>query len=148
MSDRSSGKTAATPSGEVLASTEGEPGPVPGEKDRLAGLIRTIEGEIVPRLLLSLSGSLTTAGDGREFDAVGEIAQHLLASEDIAAADMVRIIHGQGMVREPNFLGLLAPAARRLGELWERDECSFDQLLLGLTRLESVIREVNGRAAG
>src|SRR5271165_1211810 len=113
--------------------------------DHRARLIRTIEGEIVPRLLVSLSGSLTTAGDGRDLDAAGQLAQLLLVGENIEAADVARIIHQPGMSLERICLRLIAPAARRLSELWERDECDFNQLMQGLSRLESVIREVSGR---
>jgi hypothetical protein len=117
------------------------------DKDRLARLIRTIEGEIVPRLLVSLSGSLMTAGDGPDHGAVMELARLVLVSEPIATADIVQTFRRHGLPADRICLGLIAPTARRLGELWERDECNFDQLLLGLSRLESVIREVTPTAA-
>jgi hypothetical protein len=115
---------------------------VAGESDRLARLIRTVEGEIVPRLLVSLSGSLAAAAEVPSRDAVCELTRLLLVSEESRAADLVRIVHEQGMSRNRICLGLIAPAARRLGELWERNECNFNQLMLGLSRLESVLREV------
>jgi methanogenic corrinoid protein MtbC1 len=39
-------------------------------------------------------------------------------------------------------LDLLAPAARRLGELWVADECDFTQVTLGLWRLQQVQHDV------
>jgi hypothetical protein len=142
MSDRSSGKTAAMQSIEAPEPAADERSAVPAESDRLARLIRTVEGEIVPRLLVSLSGSLNAAAEVPSRDAVCELARLLLVSEDSGAADLIRIIHEQGMSRERICLGLIAPAARRLGELWERKECNFDQLMLGLSRLESVLGTV------
>jgi hypothetical protein len=43
-------------------------------------------------------------------------------------------------------LGLMVPAARRLGELWEREECGFEELIAGLSRIESLLREVAARS--
>jgi len=110
-------------------------------KDRFARLIRTIEGEIVPRLLVSVADSLTTAGEGPDLHAVAELARLLLLREDIGATDIIRSIPQRGP-HDWGCLELIAPAARRLRELWEQDECDLDQLLVGLSRLESVIREV------
>jgi hypothetical protein len=115
--------------------------------DRRARLIRTIEGEIVPRLLVSLSGSLTAAGEAPDPKIVSELARLLLKRSRIDAAEIVRVLSPQGICLDQKSLGLIAPAARRLGELWERDECDFDQLIVGLGFLESVIREMSGGAA-
>lgn len=43
-------------------------------------------------------------------------------------------------------LDLLAPAARKLGEMWERDECDFLDVTMGLWRLQEVMREVAARS--
>jgi hypothetical protein len=40
----------------------------------------------------------------------------------------------------------MVPAARRLGELWEREECGFEELIAGLSRIESLLREVAARS--
>lgn len=148
MSDRSSGKTAATQSNAALSLAEGESGSAPEGGDRMARLIRTIEGEIVPRLLVSFSGSLTTAGDGPDLQAIDELARLLLVHEDVRAADILRRIYPAFKPSARTCLGLIAPTARRLGELWERDECDVDQLLVGLSRLESVILELHEGASG
>jgi methanogenic corrinoid protein MtbC1 len=37
------------------------------------------------------------------------------------------------------YLHLLAPAARRLGELWEQDECTFTTVTLGISRMHQVL---------
>jgi hypothetical protein len=114
---------------------------------RMARLIRTIEGEIVPRLLISVSSSLTTVRDGGDADAAAELARLVLMRESVGAAEIVRIIYPHGEPRlERACLQLIAPAARRLGEIWERNECDFDQLLEGLSRLESVIREMRSES--
>jgi methanogenic corrinoid protein MtbC1 len=44
---------------------------------------------------------------------------------------------------EQLFLQLLAPAARHLGQLWERDVCDFTQVTVGLMRLQEVLRAMS-----
>lgn len=146
MSDRSSGRTAATHSSAALSLAEGNLTAPPDDTDRLARLVRIIEGEIIPRLLVSFSGSLMTARDGPDLTAIDELARRLLVDENVRAADVVQRIYPTRKPPAQTCLGLMVPAARRLGELWECDECDFDQLLVGLSRLESVIRELRDGA--
>jgi methanogenic corrinoid protein MtbC1 len=40
------------------------------------------------------------------------------------------------------FVDLLAPTARRLGEMWEDDSCDFLDVTIGLWRLQEVMREI------
>jgi len=109
----------------------------------MARLVRTIEGEIIPRLLVSLSSSQRMVRDGRNVDAAAKLARLVLMRESLGAADILRIMYPEGPPQlERGCLQLIAPAARRLSEIWERRECDFDQLLTGLSRLESVIRQV------
>lgn len=112
-------------------------------RDRLMRLARIIEGEIVPRLLVSLSGSLTAARHTPARDNVAMLARLLLMREEAGAAALARIIHPPGTPRDQARLRLIVPLALCLNELWERDECDFGQLILGLNRLESVLREVS-----
>lgn len=112
-------------------------------------LIRTIEGDIVPRLLVALAGKMRTSGEAAaqpakaaEPDSVAEFARLLLRPEAAGAAAFVRQIYPRGTPVDRICLGLMAPAARRLGELWEHEECDFEQFIAGLGRIESLLREV------
>jgi len=145
MSDENSGRVATEQSSAKFSLAEDAAGASQDGGKRRARLIRTIEGEIIPRLLMSLAGSLTTVSDAAEPETVAELAELLLLTRKIDAAEIARIISLRGPSLERKFLGLIAPAAHRLGELWERDECDFDQLIAGLGLLESVIREVGAR---
>jgi hypothetical protein len=112
-------------------------------------LIRTIEGEIVPRLLLSLGGPTAVRDETRPVsagDPVAEFARLLLEREGERAAAFVRMIYPGGTPATRICLGLMVPAARRLGELWEREECGFEELIAGLSRIESLLREVAARS--
>jgi hypothetical protein len=146
MSYENSGKVARAQSSDKFSLAEDAAGASQDGGERRARLIRTIEGEIVPRLLVSLSGSLTTVNDGPDPETVAKLARLLLLPRKIDAAEIARIISQSGPSLERKCLGLIAPAARRLGELWERDECNFDQFIAGLGLLESVIREMSERA--
>jgi MerR family transcriptional regulator, light-induced transcriptional regulator len=144
MSDGSSGKVAMTQSTAMFSLVGGRAASPGDDGGRRARLIRTIEGEIVPRLLASVLGSVTAAADAPALDTVAKLARLLLVREKIAAADVVRMISPPGTPLDRKCLGLIAPVARRLGELWERGECDIDQVIIGLGLLEAVIREASG----
>jgi MerR family transcriptional regulator, light-induced transcriptional regulator len=46
---------------------------------------------------------------------------------------------------EAILINILAPAARRLGTMWEQDDCDFVDVTMGLWRLQEVVRELSGR---
>jgi methanogenic corrinoid protein MtbC1 len=112
-------------------------------------LVTTIEGEVIPRLLLSQRASrqelhaeptpLARAGN----ECVEEFAELLLAHEvDVALAyiDSVRV---RGVPLATVYLELLAPTARRLGELWEDDRCGFADVTVALCRLHEILRALS-----
>ena len=52
----------------------------------------------------------------------------------------------QGVALDTIYIELLAPAARRLGELWEQDQCDFVDVTMGLWRLQEVLQEISARS--
>ncbi|MCA3071293.1 MAG: cobalamin B12-binding domain-containing protein [Rhodocyclaceae bacterium] len=116
---------------------------------RIAGLVRTIEGEIIPRLMLahaargqelvSASGASTRQIESEQVDAL----VHAVMTQDTEAALLLvrALIHG-GVSLESIYLDLLSTAARRTGEMWEADVCSFTDVTIGLWRLQEVMHEV------
>lgn len=117
-------------------------------EERIARLVRTIEGEIVPRLMLTkrmppmgqvVRGSIRTPD---ELD-VAELVRLLLAHDVEVAAGYVESVRYQGASLESLCLRLLAPAARELGLMWENDECDFMQVTVGLCRLHQVLRDIS-----
>jgi MerR family transcriptional regulator, light-induced transcriptional regulator len=46
---------------------------------------------------------------------------------------------------EAILINILAPAARRLGIMWEQDDCDFVDVTMGLWRLQEVVRELSAR---
>src|SRR5271157_2646544 len=96
MSDGSSRKVAMRQS-RATFSMAGDKTASPGDDGgHRARLIRTIEGEIIPRLLASVLGSTTATADAPDLDTVARLARLLLVREKIAAADVVRMIFPAG----------------------------------------------------
>jgi methanogenic corrinoid protein MtbC1 len=115
----------------------------------MARLVRTIEGEIVPRLVLARRVAsvppAVQAENGRVPDEVDvrELVRLLLAHDVGVASAYVETVRQRGASLESVCLRLLAPAARELGLLWEEDECDFMQVTVGLCRLHHLLRELS-----
>lgn len=128
----------------------------------LATLVRAIEGEIVPRLVLARRsppaggvtarpvalGAPTTGPVVPGAPETGELTRLLLAHEASVAVAYVESLHERGASFETLCLALLAPAARELGRLWEEDRCDFVAVTLGLCRLHEVLRHLGAVARG
>ncbi|HEY5281904.1 MAG TPA: cobalamin-binding protein, partial [Polyangia bacterium] len=126
----------------------------PGEHDagahaRMSKLLRTIEAEIIPRLMLAhrtnslelMSCEVASSTIGR--DEVLAFASLVIAQPAEMAIAHVEARRAEGVPLEAIYLDLVAPAARHLGELWEADLCDFTQVTLGLWRLQQVMHELS-----
>lgn len=71
---------------------------------------------------------------------VARLVQLTLAPDGLAVAAMVAALHESGATPEAIYTELLTPAARRLGEMWEHDECSFADVTMGVLRLQNAQR--------
>lgn len=115
-------------------------------------LLQTVENEIIPRLMLlhrregaAVPAPHANGHPSRETSDrdVAEFTGYLLRDESLART----FVHEQASagVTVPSLcLGLLAPAARRLGDLWDRDLCDFTQVTIALGRLHSLMRGLAG----
>jgi methanogenic corrinoid protein MtbC1 len=70
---------------------------------------------------------------------VTELVRLLMAHDSSVASAYVDALRQRGVQPPAVCLKLLAPAARRLGSLWDEDLCSFTQVTLGLCRLHQVL---------
>jgi len=117
-----------------------------GSDRDLEGLVRTIEGEIIPRLVLAHrqephGQSAPDADTPSPTQADVEEFTRLILTHDIEVAlSFVDAMRAQGTSLEAIFLDLLAPSARRLGDLWVADLCSFMDVTLGLGGLQRILR--------
>lgn len=115
-------------------------------------LARVIESEIIPRLLLAHaerarpkppgSDELPTAQD---IEAVASLA---VSGGCKAVLERIEEVQARGVGIEMLLLELLAPAARRLGDLWVDDLCSFTDVTLGLAALQQALRSLGPSAPG
>ena len=122
--------------------------------DRMARLTRTIESEIIPRLLLANSAVTqvsTAAPAGLAINAamIDDFAVLAVEGQPQETMAFVRTLQARGASLESIFLHLLAPAARQLGTAWEEDTLGFVEVTLGLGHLQNVMRglcpEFDGR---
>ena len=125
-----------------------------GGTRQLMGLVKAIEGEIVPRLVLSRRAARRAAEASSAEDAtpdqdnVTELAMMLLKHDASVALAYVESIRDVGAPLGAIYLNLLAPAARRLGELWHEDRCTFVEVTLGLCSLHQVLRSLSPQFVG
>jgi len=110
-------------------------------------LVKTIEGEIIPRLLLSdkansLPDRRLPSGDVLSSDDIQEFSGLILALDQTLAYTFVEQKRAEGQSLESVILDLLAPTASYLGELWKVDRCSFTEVTVGLSRLRQLLRDL------
>lgn len=109
-------------------------------------LTALVEEQIIPRLLVAHSSAMQR---------VPALARRAITSEDAArfvslpleldADELLTVVEGfirDGAGVESVYVDLLAPSARRLGQHWERDECDFLDVTMGLWRLQEVMRQL------
>lgn len=108
-----------------------------------------IESEIIPRLLLAHSaGSSTAPPDHKSEIALSEahrFARLPLNTEAAGLLEEVDRFLAEGVSLDAIYIDLLAPAARRLGDMWSADECDFMDVTMGLWRLQEVMRDIAAR---
>jgi methanogenic corrinoid protein MtbC1 len=131
---------------------------------------RTIETELVPRMLMAHRGSPVPPGadvahpvathtnaDTAAADAATNVAKVrlirdadveafldvVIGTDDTAAPEFVRQLLAEGARVESVYMDLLGPTARELGIRWDDDECSFVDVTVALGRLQSVLRDLS-----
>ncbi len=106
--------------------------------DLPVGAVRLLAREVVQQL----AQSMPRASDrlhGTGPDETDELCDALLSPDRITARDFVRRLREDGVPVEDIYLQFLAPAAARLGERWERDELSFTEVGIAVTRLYTMV---------
>ncbi len=122
------------------------PSAVARQRERLE---RMIQNEIVPRLMLShragpIPPSLVNAVAHQLSDAdVASFVTAIRGPEDDLAVQYVRDLVATGTSIEAIYMDLLAPTARRLGTLWDSDECDFVEVTVAMGRIQRLLRELS-----
>lgn len=125
-----------------------------GVRHDAAALERTIEREIIPRLLMThrsggvpLLGAIVPQGGEIDRRTFREFMLGVRASSDDSAFELVRTLLQGGTTSEVIMMDLLAPTANALGEMWYRDDCDFVDVTVAMGRLQRILRELGQQQA-
>lgn len=115
-------------------------------------LVRTVEREVIPRLLVAHTASGASAirsgpasANSADVPDRSEVLAFvgLIATRDVAAArKYIETRRAGGMSLESLYLHLLIPSARRLAELWDADLCHYEEIAVGMLQLQQVLHEL------
>lgn len=142
-------ETSSRPWGGAGPAVEPVAAPVNGNRHRLAQLVRTIEAEVVPRLVLARRAALRSEADASGATVaptavdVAELAQRLIDDDGAGAHAVIEAVIARGATTESVYLDLLSGAARLLGRWWEEDRASFTDVTIGLCRLHALLHELS-----
>lgn len=109
-------------------------------------LLRIVEAEIVPRLVLAERCSPCAprpevcSAEGVAPEAITELASLVLGPDSDRPHAYIESLRSGGASIESLYLDLMAPAARHLGDLWTADICDFTEVTVGLFRLQNLLR--------
>lgn len=111
--------------------------------DSLPALARTIESEIIPRLMLMhhVPAARVIAEKHIGAEQVSDFTALILTQDTAVARAYLQSLVAAGTSTESIYLDLLSPTARRLGKLWEEDRCDFADVTIGLWRLQQLVHE-------
>jgi len=118
-------------------------------KQRLAQLARTIEADVIPRLVQAhrqaepAANASPVAGQPPSLDEVAEFVRLIIGDSEAELQAGVETWRRAGQSVEALYLDLFAPSARLLGEMWSDDTCDFSTVTVALGRLQRLMRELS-----
>lgn len=145
------GESSRTYSGPSWEKSRERPNPSQRETTAESDLARTIEAEIIPRLLLSHLAT-KTIGNVRVIpepivvepvytaDQISAFSALVTQKPLKAAIDHIDALLATGVSTERMITDVLSPTARSLGVQWENDTITFVDVTLGLSRLQQLLR--------
>jgi len=98
--------------------------------------------EIIPRLALlhcELPGGGKAVAVRSAAERISNFAQLVLRPDSLLAEHLVSGLIARGLSMEQLFLDLYEPVARRLGHMWDNDECDFVDVTRGMGRLQRLV---------
>jgi methanogenic corrinoid protein MtbC1 len=123
------------------------PSPRRRRRNGVAVLARTLETDIIPRLLLAhrktVAAAYIDSGPATQpgLEDVSALTALAMKADLPGALSYLEGLRARGVRLDSIYLGLLSPVARRLGVMWEEDECDFTTVTIGLSCLHQVVRE-------
>lgn len=137
-----------------LSASLSRPLPATGKQasSHLNDLASTIEGAIIPRLLINHGVRPAPMGEATVYVKqpilpVEEFTRLILSENSRDSQDYIDTLVARGTSVESLLLDLMAPAARLMGEMWTADLCHFVDVTLGLSRLQQLLRRLNTQSS-
>lgn len=96
-----------------------------------------------PEMAESARGIGDNRPDGVAPEDVVEFSRLILKRDTADAFAFMEQMRDRGASEEALYLDLLAPTARRLGDLWVADLCDFTEVTIGLGRLQHAMHELS-----
>jgi methanogenic corrinoid protein MtbC1 len=115
-------------------------------KARLASLARTIETDVIPRLVQAHRSGAANPQPGSTLPTKADVesfVQLVIQTTEAEAQARIDALRERGVSVESLYLDLFGPTARRLGEMWEDDRCDFSTVTVALGRLQRLLRELS-----
>jgi len=116
------------------------------QKPAIGPLADLIEQAVIPHVVEAHYGDAAPSRDFANWHdeaiSFAALAIDADAGEILARLDAML---ARGTEIEAILINILAPAARRLGIMWEQDDCDFVDVTMGLWRLQEVVRELSAR---
>ena len=123
------------------------PQTAPSPQERLASIVRTIEQDIIPRLVRAHREPAAAPVPLPSIAVTGEDLQAflplILAFDDEGWHAFLERLLARGVAVDDIYLSLLAPAARELGRLWDEDMRSFTEVTVAMGRMQRVMRTLS-----
>jgi len=117
-------------------------------RHRLDAISRTIEIEVIPRLVAARRAAPPPERAASETllswlpgaTDVSDLMRLAISRDDGAASSFIDTLAERGASFETICAELLGPTARLLGEMWEDDRVSFTDVTTGVWRLQQILR--------
>lgn len=112
---------------------------LPKARRKLAAIVHT---EILPRLLeqhVTVGSGTAARWSAPTQQEIARLAALVLDPDVQLSTDFVTVLKNRGLSVDELFVHLLEPAARCLGTMWDNDECSFLDVILGVGRLQQLL---------
>lgn len=109
-------------------------------RQRVARLARTLESEVIPRLVEHHRDPTARNRAHPAQSEVDELVLALVADDSQRISRLVDSVQNRGVAVGTIYLELLAPAARILGDRWDQDSVDFATVTIALGRLQRLLR--------
>lgn len=119
----------------------------PTMQERMARIVRTIEADIIPRLVRSHRPTPDVAPLPAQHSVSGDDVLRfvglVLAPGDAGWSEMIASLRSRGVSVEALYLELLMPCAQQFGRMWTDDTLPFSDVTVGVGRLQRIMRSLS-----